>query len=310
MFVRLICAVYAAAALWCVHAANDVAARGAASPSRSALTLEQLVSDWYQREFGASVPRPAIFNDSRAVDCRRNGHLTTTAYLRTSPTSADLLVLYLTPDALNLISKTRREVAVPAGTIRVISRVVHYAETSGSNALSMWQIAQAEINAQHADFARSRGYQKPLVTFVNTNVLIESKDTVPAESGKNFLGGMLDAQREKPTDYDVLMTINIDPNRSEGGRASFAGDPSIYVGNYANWKSELDARAWSAIARTAYQQLMAYRWGWQTDWTPTCGGTRLGHEPFITSPRLLGWEDVDGDGIPEILDDTPYGRVR
>jgi hypothetical protein len=73
---------------------------------------------------------------------------------------------------------------------------------------------------------------------------------------------------------------------------------------------ELDARAWSAIARTAYQQLMAYWWGWETDWTPTCGGTRLGYEPFITSPRLLGWEDVDGDGIPEILDDTPYGRVR
>jgi hypothetical protein len=49
-------------------------------------------------------------------------------------------------------------------------------------------------------------------------------------------------------------------------------------------------------------------WGWETHWTPTCGGTRLGHEPFITSPILLGWEDVDGDGIPEILDDTPYGR--
>jgi hypothetical protein len=104
------------------------------------------------------------------------------------------------------------------------------------------------------------------------------------------------------------MTINIDPLRSEGGRTSFGSDPSIYVGNYSNWKTELDAKAWSMIARTAYQQLMAYFWGWETDWTPTCGGTRLGYEPFITSPRLLGWEDVDGDGIPEILDDTPYGR--
>jgi len=55
----------------------------------------------------------------------------------------------------------------------------------------MWQIAQAEINDQHADFARSRGYQKPLVTFVNTKLLIEPKDTVPAESGKNLLAGCL-----------------------------------------------------------------------------------------------------------------------
>jgi hypothetical protein len=281
----------------------------AASSSQNALSLEQLVSDWYRREFGVSVPRPAIFNDPRAVDCRGDGHLTTTAYLKTSTTSANLLVLYLTRDGLNLIKKTRRETAVPAGIIHVMSLVVHYAETTGSTPLAMWQIAQGEINNQHADFARSHGYPKPLVTFVNTNVLIEPTDLVRAQSGKEVLRAMLDERLVKPTEYDVLITINIDPSRSEGGRASFAADRSIDVGNYANWKTELDTKAWSAIARTAYQQLMAYWWGWETDWTPTCGGTRLGHEPFITSPRLLGWEDVDGDGIPEILDETPYGRV-
>ena len=37
---------------------------------------------------------------------------------------------------------------------------------------------------------------------------------------------------------------------------------------------------------------------------------KLGFEPFISAPILFGWEDVDGDGIPEILDDTPYGRGR
>ena len=35
--------------------------------SHDALSLEELVSDWYQREFGVSVPRPAIFNDFMAI---------------------------------------------------------------------------------------------------------------------------------------------------------------------------------------------------------------------------------------------------
>jgi len=51
---------------------------------------------------------------------------------------------------------------------------------------------------------------------------------------------MPDAQRAKRLIYDVVMNDQYRSNRSEGGRASFAGGPSIYVGNYANWKTELD----------------------------------------------------------------------
>ena len=79
------------------------------------------------------------------------------------------------------------------------------------------------------------------------------------------------------------------------------------MGNYGHWKEPIGIRDWNAVARTAYHQLMAYQWGWERDWTPTCGGTKLGFEPFITAPILFGWEDVDGDGVPEILSKTPYG---
>jgi hypothetical protein len=61
------------------------------------------------------VPRPAIFNDPRAVDCRGDGHLTTTAYFRTTATTADLLVLYLTRDGLNLIKKNTARSWDPRG---------------------------------------------------------------------------------------------------------------------------------------------------------------------------------------------------
>src|SRR3989442_95772 len=84
----------------CLHM---VAGTHAAGPRAIQLSVDQMGSDWYQREFGISVPRPAIFNDERAVDCRGDGHLTSTAYFRTGSTTADLLVLYFTRDGLNLI---------------------------------------------------------------------------------------------------------------------------------------------------------------------------------------------------------------
>ena len=304
MALRLLCA---AAAAWLFLSASAETGAAVRRQSSAALPLQDLVRDWYRREFAVAVPRPAIFNDPRAVDCRGDGHLTTTAYLRTDARTADLLVLYLTRDGLNLIRKSRRTVLLPVGRFRVLSIIVQHPQTTGSDPLSMWRAAQDEVNRQHVEYARGHGYTAPLVAFMNTDVLIEPNQ-LDALANPEAMAGMLRTQGVTPSVYDIVLTINIDPMRSEGGRTAFGDQRSIYVGNYSQWTAELGAKDWSAIARTAYQQLMAYFWGWQTDWTPTCGGTRLGHEPFITSPRLLGWEDIDGDGVPEVLDDTPYGR--
>jgi hypothetical protein len=233
------------------------------------LSLEQLVSDWYQREFGVSIPRPAIFNDARAVNCRGDGHLTTTAYLRTGETTADLFVLYLTRDGLNLIQKSRRSVRVPAGRFNVLSILVRHQVTVGADALPLWQTVQNEINDQHAQFARSHGYGAPLVAFVNQNVVLDPRQLPPPERFDSVSSSLLQSLGLTATDYDIVMVINIDPDRSEGGRATPATERSIYVGNFSHWKMELGPQEWRAIGRTAYQQLMAYFWGWQTDWTPT-----------------------------------------
>ena len=37
---------------------------------------------------------------------------------------------------------------------------------------------------------------------------------------------------------------------------------------------------------------------------------RREYEPFIIPPVLFGWEDLDGDRVPEISSKTPYGRAR
>ena len=113
--------------------------------------------------------------------------------------------------------------------------------------------------------------------------------------------------------YDFLISINVDPSKAEGGVAYTCTTPAfIYVGNYFSYKSRLDESQLYNFAATAYHHEVAHHLGWPAthDWSPTCGATRLGFEPLITAPILFGWEDTDGDGVPEILDSTPYGRSR
>jgi hypothetical protein len=115
------------------------------------------------------------------------------------------------------------------------------------------------------------------------------------------------------TDYQIVISIDIDPATSVGGFSFEAeGLRFIYVGNYFRWTTPLSTYDWRNVARTAYHHEMAHQWGWPAthDWAATCGLNSLGFEPFAVPPILFGWEDVDGDGTPEILDETPYGRSR
>jgi hypothetical protein len=72
----------------------------------------------------------------------------------------------------------------------------------------------------------------------------------------------------------------------------------------------LDQKDWQSIARTAYHHEMAHLWGWEHEWSVACTRAADRSRPFLADPVLFGWEDVDGDGVPEILDATPYGRSR
>src|SRR5579871_494552 len=97
----------------------------------------------YLTEFGEVIPYPAVFNDERAKDCLGNGHAITTAYFRKSDRRGDLLTIYTSRDGDSVVKSTRlSNVLLPAGTIRVLSIVVHHPETVGDDALANWSHAQ------------------------------------------------------------------------------------------------------------------------------------------------------------------------
>ncbi|HKD06816.1 MAG TPA: hypothetical protein VKB79_13020 [Bryobacteraceae bacterium] len=263
----------------------------------------------YQREFGETIEHPAIYNNPRAVDCRGEGHLTTTAYLKAGLTTT-LLSMYMSRDGLSVLRTDRSQVLLaPAGTIRVLVVLVRYPETFTADALGFWEEAQKQINADHAAFAKSRGYNAPVVAFDNTNIVLD-----PDQLRDPHIPASVRTAAERhgvsPANYQIVMVVDINPRESAGGLAIIS-ERSVYVGNYSHWKTPLGALEWKKIARTAYHHEVAHHWGWPGthDWAVSCGGGSAEYAPFIVPPILFGWEDLEGKHAPEILSETPYGRV-
>jgi hypothetical protein len=109
--------------------------------------------------------------------------------------------------------------------------------------------------------------------------------------------------------YQIMMAVDLNPTAVAGG-ASDLLERSVYLGNFDGWKKPLGEREWRAVARAAYHHEVAHHWGWEHDWAGSCGGYKPDYTPLIAPPILFGWEDVDGDHVPEILSATPYGRSR
>jgi hypothetical protein len=174
--------------------------------------------------------------------------------------------------------------------------------------MGLLENAERDVNEDHASFARARGYSAPLVVFNNTNVLVD----VSAIINFRTLSGVtmaLSQQGRSVTGYDFVAAINIDPTRSEGGFATPGSVPGfIYMGNFSRWQTALTGANVTSIAGAVYHHEVIHHWGWPGTHDWACGG---GYEFNFRVPSvLLGWEDVDGDAVPEILDQTPYGRSR
>jgi hypothetical protein len=192
----------------------------------------------------------------------------------------------------------------------VLTVVIAHDATIGPDTMSWLAGAQREVNAGHADFAASRGYREPIVRFDFTNVAVPA-GIISVPRSAISVRTALESRGENPSAFDFLAVMNIDPAMSEGGFATpgQARPHFVYMGNFFAPQTRIVEANVQSIARALYQHEIGHHWGWAHDWTPACSGTTTPpFGPFITSPLLFGWEDLDGDRVPEILDTTPYGR--
>ena len=273
-------------------------------------SIEAKVRAAYEREFGLTIDHPAIHYNPKDTDCRGGTgatYLTTTAYLKNG-SATTVYSMYFSADGM-VTRKSQMPILVrPAGKIRVLAVLVRYPETITGDALSQWTTAQQQINEDHAAFAKRRGYGTPIVVFENTNLVV-SFDEIGNPHRPELVRMAAERHGLSPGDYQIVMAIDLNPKEPAGG-LSILQERWIYVGNYGSWKSPPNARQWGLVAGTAYQHEMAHHWGWpgSHDWAADCARTE--YAPFIAPPVLFGWEDLQGNHVPEILSDAPYGVRR
>lgn len=307
----------ACVAVWSWACSSPTAPTGGGVPPAIGFSLklsavDTAVKSQFATLFGQAVYAPAVFNDPRSTDCSGAGHLTSTLYLRSSDGTSSLYYLYASRDGQQ-VSKSAGpfHVITPAGHFSVLVAIIAWPGTVSSDALTFLQAAQARINQDHVDFATSQGYSSPIVSFQSTNVLLDPATVTSPQSAAGVTPA-LTAKGFQPSAFDFLAVLNLDPTKTEGGFSltSQMHPGFIYMGNFSRWTAPPASSDYYTIAAAIYHHEVAHHWGWpgDHDWSPTCGSTKLGFEPLILAPVLFGWTDTDGDHVPEILDDTPYGR--
>jgi hypothetical protein len=278
------------------------------APTTSLTPLEVAIAQRYRDEFGETIPRPALFTPTLDATRPCDWHVTSTAWTKPSGATATLLTLYTSPDGRTTTLKSSGTYLRPAGTFRVLVALVRHPQSVGTEGLALWEAAQRQMNTDHQSFASAKGYATPLVTFTNTNVVFEPDELRGARSRAATVAALA-ARGYAESAYDVIVSVNIDPATTEGG-FSLPGQEFIYMGNFGFSQLPLGASAYGSIARAVYGHEFAHLWGWPGthDWAACHTGTFP--FSFWVPPILLGWEDVDGDGIPEIRDPDPYGGPR
>lgn len=196
----------------------------------------------------------------------------------------------------------------PEGTIDVLAIGIARNHTSlETDFMTEWSDAQDRINQQHADYATALGLAGPIMTFNNTNVVINHSalgglDVTHINDAKQWV---ID-QGHDISHYDVVMILDLDPKNQAGG-GTVRGSGYLYMRwfplpNNSN-NVDITPTDWDGFARASYHHEIGHLHAWGHHWPNEWAGPG---SDFITCPTNFGWTDVDGDGVVEILDSNPY----
>ncbi len=268
--------------------------------------IEQVLIDEYMARWGVALSKPAY------IFTRRVGlgavqpviGWTSVAYL-----DKERYRLYVQPDGT--VSGSVRSISVsPAYLQKTLTVVIDHGNTNIGDVIdTLWVDAQDAINADHWQHAAEIGLAQPIVGFDFINLLVsadELADTLRGPKTPARVYEVLISRGIVLKNYDLIVVMDMDPAHPAGGFAFlggtwsyigyfFAGDPGFVM---------LPDELLRSVARALYHHEVGHAWSWEHEWDPA-STTYSG--PMIVNPRLYGWTDTDGDGVPEILDNTPYG---
>lgn len=210
----------------------------------------------------------------------------------------------------------------PAGTVRVLVVFVDYGNTGTvkEDALAKVPGTVSWLNGLYAAFATSQGLAAPLLRVEADATYIGS----PPAPGELLTAAQIRSLTGKDTAaYSFVMQIDLDSKGSfaaknfpgtEDAGGGFALEACGTAGKFG------PINIWSSVAAGAtvqgglsmdFDHELSHMFGMMDDWpfTPGIAGPAGTTVDDWIPYTMFGWTDTDGDGVPEIIDPTPYGTT-
>lgn len=208
----------------------------------------------------------------------------------------------------------------PAGNYKILVVFVDYGNAGANKADVLAQVGPitAWTNQLYDDYAHTQGFTTSPLHIQADGVYLSPP---PAPGQMLTTAQILAATGVDPAKYDIVMQIDLDANNTtgnaqtkgliekEGGLALQGCGP----------RTKFDINIWSVVPSADevqgglimdFNHELSHLFGMLDNWPFNPGGaiTPDGqrHDDWITY-AMFGWADSDGDGLPEILDPTPYG---
>ena len=286
---------------------------------------QQRISELIQQEFGVSIPKPSVyrFDDPLRPDISR---WIGSAYYKGTRYYIDLYdnthYAWSTGDYSDLAHRLSGSSMVycrPSGTFRVLTIFVDYGNAGANRdeALAKVPLVVSWLNGLYTNFALSQGLSTALM-HVEADAAYVSAPPAPGE----FLTAdqIRSLTGKEPSNYDFLMQIDLDVNgtlanryypdyiEAGGGVAMQGCGTETKYGIINIWSSIPDASNVEGGLIMDFDHELSHLFGMLDNWPfiQAAGPEGMPMDDWIPYV-IFGWTDADGDGIPEIIDPTPYG---
>jgi len=287
---------------------------------------QERISELILQEFGVSIPKPSVyrFDDPQRPSLSRwIGSAYNSGMRYYIDLFDDTHYAWSTGDYTDPAHRASGDKLVycrPSGIFRVLTVFVDYGNIGANRdeTLAKVPVVVSWLNELYVAFATSQGLSAPLMRVEADAAYISP----PPEQGEFLTAGQIRTLTGKdPSAYDFLMQIDLDVNASlasryfsdilepGGGVALQACATGNKFGIINIWSSIPDARSVEGGLVMDFNHELSHLFGMMDNW-PYLQGV-IGPDG-MTAPDwipyvIFGWTDTDGDGIPEIIDPTPYG---
>jgi hypothetical protein len=289
---------------------------------------QRRISELIQQNFNVSIPKPSVYRFDSTLDPALSRWIGS-AYYKGTRHYIDLYddthyAWSNTPysDPAHRTGGDNWVLCRPVGTFRVLTIFVDYGNTGTdrNTALAKVPVVVDWLNGLYTNFAISQGQSQSFM-----HVEADAAFVSPPPSPGDFLTAaqVLSLTGKDPSAYDFLMQIDLDANailvkrnffgiiESGGGVALQGCGSGNKTGIMSIYSSIYDSSSLEGTLVMDFNHELSHLFGMMDNWPriSAAGPDGLTIDDWIPYV-IFGWTDSDGDGIPEIIDPTPYGTTN